>query len=139
MAITKDSGRQTPVVARVSTAAADISAQATYAAIDVPAGAIVIGGYAKITAAFDSSVTLDIGDDGDVDRYIANGASGTYPAVDALEEQTLGNVVMLAPTGYQYTAPNTIDIKLAGAANTTGTIELVVVYIVVGREEFSEG
>jgi len=139
MAITKDSGRQAPVVARVVTAAADISAQATYAAIDVPAGAIVTGGYAKVLTAFDSSVTLDIGDDGDVDRYIKNDASGTFPAVAALAEQTQNSIVMLALTGYKYTAPNTIDVKLAGAANTTGTLELVVEYIVDGREAFSEG
>lgn len=139
MAITKDSGRQPPVVARVATAAADISAQGTYAAIDVPAGAIVIGGFAKVVLAFDSSVTLDIGDDLDVDRYIKNDASGAFPAVAALAEQTAGSTVHLAVTGYEYTAPNTIDVKLAGAANTTGTLELVVMYVVNGREAFSEG
>ena len=102
-------------------------------AISMPAGAIVVGGWAKIVAAFDSSVTLDIGDGDDDDRYIKNDASGTFPAIDALEEQTINNVVMLCPTGYKYTAPDTIDVKLGGAANTTGILEIVVLYIIDGR------
>ena len=139
MAITKDSDRQSPVVARIVTAAADISATGTYPAIDVPAGAVVVGGFARVIKAFNSSVTLTIGDEDDTDRYMTAAGTGAFPAANQLGEQTAGSIMFLALTGYEYPSNDTIDVVLGGAANTTGELEIVVIYVVAGRAEFSQG
>jgi hypothetical protein len=112
-----------------------------YEAVHLPAGARVTGGFAIVTEAFPGSVTIDIGDEVDPDRYIKNdaAASGTvvYPVISSLAEQTLGNVAYLCPTGYKYTANDTIDVTVAGAAPTaSGKLLLIVKYTIDGRSAF---
>lgn len=131
MAITKDASRQPPITARVVASvgsSGDISAQATYAAIDVPVNAIVVGGYFNITDATSANVDFNVGDGGSATRYVS-AADGATTGVTAL---TL--------TGYKYTAADTIDINVSTATpSATGEVELVVTYIVDGRAEFAQG
>ena len=141
-------GRQDILVATVEIDHADMAATdggtiavGVYEAVHVPDGARVVGGYAIVTEAFPASVTIDIGDEVDADRYVKNDAdaSGTvvYPVIGSLAEQTLGNVIYLCPTGYKYTTKDTIDVTVAGAAPTaSGKLLLVVEYVVEGRSAF---
>jgi hypothetical protein len=131
MAITKKPARQEIIAARVVASlgsSGDISAQATYEAIEVPAGAIVIGGYINITDATTASVVIDVGDGGVGNRY----------KNDVAADST--GLTALVPTGYKYTTADTIDLTIAGATPAaTGEVELVVQYIVDGRAAFTQG
>lgn len=131
MAITKKAGRQAPITAKVSFTmgtGADVSAVAVYEAIEVPEGAIVTGGYLYISDATTATVDLNIGDGGSSTRY-ASAVDGAATGLTAL-----------VPTGYQYTAKDTIDIAITvAAAEAAGAGELVVTYIVDGREVFTQG
>ena len=131
MAITKKAGRQAPITAKVSFTlgtGADVSAVAVYEAIEVPEGAIVTGGYLLISDATTATVDLNIGDGGSSTRY-ASAVDGAATGLTAL-----------VPTGYQYTAKDTIDIAITvAAAEAAGAGELVVTYIVDGREVFTQG
>lgn len=131
MAITKKAGRQGPITAKVSFTmgtGADVSAVAVYEAIEVPEGAIVTGGYILISDATTATVDLNIGDGGSSTRYAAT-VDGAATGLTAL-----------VPTGYQYTAKDTIDIAITvAAAEAAGAGELVVTYIVDGRDVFSQG
>ena len=119
MAITKSTARQWPLVAVVDFDYADIPAQATYEAIDIPAGAIVTGGILEI-------ITPDTG----------NGTIAVH----------IGSTVLLAANDYDAaartfftetdvvsTAPDTVDIVVATANLTVGTFRLIVKYIIAGR------
>ena len=115
-----------------------------YEAVKLPAGAIVVNAQAIIVEAFPASVTIDIGDEVDPNRYIANAAAaqGTavYPEIGSLAEQTITDRMYFAPTGYKYTTPDTIDVTVAGAAPTaSGKLGLFVQYIVEGHAAFSQG
>lgn len=131
MAITKSEGRQEVIAARVTGTfgtGADIAVQGTYEAINVPAGAIVIGGNLVISDATTATVDVHIGDGVDDNRY-ADNVDGAATGLTAL---TL--------TGYKYTAADTIDVMVDTAdPAAAGAFELVVLYIVDGRAAFSEG
>lgn len=135
MAITKDAGRQSRLVAGPLTISYDTVATndgTVEAVIDVPQNAIVVGGSFTVDTAFDSgtSDSLDIGDGGDDDRYTSS----------AIDLQATGRTA-LTLTDYKYTAGDTIDIKYtaAGTAATAGSGRLFVEYVVDGREESSFG
>lgn len=131
MAITKKAGRQEIIAAKVDFTfgtGADVAVQGTYPAIDVPAGAIVVGGYLNITDATTATVDVNVGDGGSTTRY-ASAVDGAATGRTAL---TL--------TGYKYTTPDTIDVVITVAdPAAAGTAELVVEYIVDGRAAFSQG
>lgn len=147
----QDRGRQEEIVAYKEFDHSDMAATdggtvatGTYEAVHLPQNAIVTGGYAVISEAFPASVTIDIGDGVDDDRYVKNdadaGGTVVYPVIGSLAEQTLGDVMYLCPTGYKYTAADTIDLKIGGAAPTaSGKIKLVVKYVVEDREAFGQG
>lgn len=131
MAVTKDSGRQEVIAARVVVTFGtgnDIAVQGTYPAIDVPEGAIVVGGHINISDATTATVDVHLGDGGVTNRYADNidgGATG---------------LTALTLTGYKYTAADTIDILVDTAdPAAAGQAEVVVMYIVDGRAAFSEG
>ena len=150
MAITKDSGRQYPVVARLVVGYADgkgVFDDGTQTeAIDVPAGAIVIGGYVRVNTVFNStsSDALIVGDGVDPNRYIATcdlQSLGHYHFImgDVLTANTTSATV---GPGYKYPASDTIDITwTAGTANTatTGEFELVVSYLIDGKAHENQG
>jgi hypothetical protein len=74
-----------------------------------------------------TSLVLDVGDDGDTDRFITGsviGRSSTAGQIDSLAA-TYGNKDGFA---YEYTADNTIDVKVQTApasGASTGTVTLV--------------
>lgn len=131
MAITKNAGRQEVIAARVTFTfgtGADVAVQGTYAAIDVPNGAVVVGGHLNISDATTATVDVNIGDGGLTTRYAA--------AVDGAAT----GLTALVPTGYKYTDADTIDVNITVAdPAAAGTAELVVLYIVDGRSAFSQG
>lgn len=131
MAITKNSGRQEVISARVTGTfgtGADIGVQGTYGAIDVPAGAIVVGGYFYISDATTATVDVHVGDGGVTNRY-ADNVDGAATGITAL-----------TITGYKYTVADTIDLLVDTADPAAdGAWELVVNYIVDGRAAFSQG
>ena len=89
--------------------------------INVAAGTTVLDGYI-IFDDLGTGATVDVGDDGDVDRFI-DGADVSTAA--GLTRFAVGAGGKTFP--YTYTAANTIDIKTLGA-ETSGTITLVVFF-----------
>ena len=131
MSITVDSGRQDLLVADVDFTYADFTSGSPAAAIEVPAGAVVVGGFIVIDTAFDSATsdTIIVGDGGDDNRY-ANAVNGASAALTAL-----------TITGYEYTETDNIDIQWTGvgAAPSAGAGRLVVHYYVDGRAAQNQG
>lgn len=130
MAITKNGARQWPLTARVSFTYAElgaaVAATTVVPAIDLPVGAIVTGGYLVITTAFvnaGGTSTIAVGDGDSASRYLGD------------TDDKSAALTALVPTGYKYTAQDTIDIDLAvvTAVLTAGAGELVVHYIVEGK------
>lgn len=103
----------------------DIATTGTVTAINVPAGAIVVGGYLNVSDATSANVDIHVGDGVDDNRY-ANDVDGAATGVTAL---TL--------TGYEYTTADTIDVMVdTASAAADGQMELYVMYIVDGRSAF---
>jgi hypothetical protein len=131
MAIIKDFGRQELIVARVTGTFGtgyNVPLQAVYPAIEVPQGAVIVGGHFVVSDVTTASVAVAIGD----------GTLGTRYA-SGINANALG-LTALVPTGYKYTVQDTIDITVSAATPAAyGTFELVVEYIVDGRAEFSQG
>jgi hypothetical protein len=97
--------------------------------VPVQAGTKVVG-MKLISDDIDSgtgTVILDVGDDGDTDRFIDGSAVG---AAGGSADFLAGLVAALpaAAVGYEYAADNTIDILVQVAPNAggTGTLKLLV-------------
>ena len=98
--------------------------------LEIPAGCLVINAGAEVMKAFNSSVTADIdfaaGDD------IVDGADVTSTGFCAAGTNGQTNVIGTgsASTYTQFMAStDTIDVKLAGAAPTTGRIRVYAVVV----------
>ena len=98
--------------------------------IEIPAGVLVINAGAEVMKAFNSSVTADIdfaaGDD------IVDGADVTSTGFCAAGSNGQTNVIGTgsASTYTQFMAStDTIDVKLAGAAPTTGRLRVYAVLV----------
>ena len=133
MAITKATGRQFSVSSKVeftmgTAAGEDIGVIAVYPAIDVPEGAIVLGGYIAVTDVTTATVDLDVGDSTTPARYV-NGVDGAALGLTAL-----------VPTGFKYTTADEITVSVTVAdADAAGAAVLQVDYMVDERAQFSEG
>lgn len=136
MAITKNSNRQDPLVAKADFTFADFNAGAVtattiFAALDLPVNAIVISGHLVVTTAFNSTgaVTASVGDGGSAARYLGDTSLKSAART------------ALVPTGYKYTAGDAIDLDVAIAtdASTAGAGYLIVEYIVDGRGVENQG
>lgn len=102
----------------------DIATTGTVTAINVPAGAIVIGGFVNVSDATSASV----------DIHVQSAALAVYVA--DIDGAATG-VTALVPTGYQYTTSDTIDVMVdTASAAADGQMELYVEYIVDGRSAF---
>lgn len=137
MTITKNSGRQEVIAATADFTYADVTSGTYAGAVDVPAGAIVVGGHLAITTIFNSATDdkFSIGD-----KVGANAAAAaTYAAQSA--DITAPGAVEIVPTGKKYTEPSTVGIVWTGtgAAPSAGAGRLTVLYIVDGRAAFSQG
>lgn len=137
MPITKKSGRQEVIAATADFTFADVTSGAYAAAVDLPGGAIVVGGHLAITTPFNSGTDdkFSIGDK----VGAASAANTTYAAQSA--DITAAGAVPIVATGKKYTEPSTVGIVWTGtgAAPSAGAGRLTVLYIVDGRAAFSQG
>jgi hypothetical protein len=126
MAITKNGNRQWPIVAKVDFIWSDLTDATLEAAIDIPAGATVVGGGVTIDTAFDSATSdsIDIGDGDDPNRYTASVVDAKAAGFTALDI-----------TGYTYTTLDTIDVEInsVGGGLSAGAGSLEVWYVLDGR------
>lgn len=138
MPITKNPGRQEIIAAHVTFAYGDVTDDTYMAAVDLPAGAIVVGGFAAITTLFNSATDdkFSIGDK----EGSASAVKTTYAALSA-DVTAAGTSIPIVPTGHQYASPATVGVVWngSGAAPSAGAGILVVEYIVDKRAAFSQG
>lgn len=125
----KNVGRQYPLVAYQEFTLSEMTSGSALLTVKLPAGAIVVSGFAFISTAFNSGTTdaLTIGDGGSAARYATVTAGSGALSANLYKA--------LTPTGYQYTAADTVDLTWTGAgtAATTGAGYLLVTYIVENR------
>lgn len=110
MAISKDVGRQYPLVAIVPFVYTDFTSGVGVAAVDLPAGARVTGGALVITTAFDSATSdvIEVGDSGSALRYLSQDvktAAGSFAIVPTELVTTAAGEILLEWTGVS-TAPS---------------------------------
>lgn len=127
MSITKDIGRQYPLVARVDfTYESFGTSGVAEEAIDLPAGSHVTGGALVIEVAFDSATSdaIDVGDGDTANEYLS-----------AQDVKTAVGSFPLVPTEKEYTAPGTIGIEWTGVgtAPSAGSGYLLVEYVMEDR------
>ncbi len=132
MPIKLNAGRQELVVAYLDIKAGDLASGAAGKAIELPAGAVLVGGDVVVKTPFNSATTatLKLGDKADDDRY-------TTSAVDL---KTAGRTA-LALTGYSYKVSEYLQALFVetGAVATVGWVRIAVSYYVEGRAAFSQG
>jgi hypothetical protein len=128
MAITKNDGRQEVICAVQEIDGATIGAAGLSEAVDLPEGAIVVGGYLNVTTAFTGGIDITLAVSG-------GGASLTATDVDTA---TSSNALTVDGTVVA-SGGDTVDVTLAGTTPTGGTAYLIVEYVVKGRAAFSEG
>lgn len=130
MAITKKAGRQEVISAYVPFGFADLVDATAVAAVDLPEGAIVVGGALVIREVFNSATS---------DTIAITVNSETLLAATSVA--ALGSTLLTSGSAAALTAPDTVDVTWdgTGTAPTTGAGYLVVNYIVEGRAAFSEG
>ena len=85
-------------------------------AIDIPAESIVLNAGLEVLTASPSSVTLDLGDGGDVDKYV-DGYDSTSTGYAAC-------VINASNVGHVYGSADTIDIKVLGAQDTSAKVRV---------------
>jgi hypothetical protein len=131
MSITKNAGRQEVISAYVDVALADLTSGAAAAAIDLPPGAVVVGGDVVVDTAFDSGTSdaIVVGDASVANRYL------TSTSIAATGRTAL------VPTGFKVTAAQpavAVTWTGVGTAATVGALRLRVDYIVRGRSFFTQ-
>ena len=84
--------------------------------LNIPAETLIINAGIEVLTASASGVTLDLGDGGDVDRYI-----------DGLDSTSTGHGAQVATAsnvGHVYGSADTLDVKVLGAQDTSGKIRV---------------
>jgi len=119
MAITKNVGRQTVLVADVDITAAMIPAVAVYEAVDLPVGAIVTGGTFEVITVDGGGGTVKVNLGADV--LLA--ATATSAVIQTFFTQGAAEI----------TAADTVDVEVETAVLTTFVGRLIVQYIIDGR------
>lgn len=119
----KANGRQYPMVAVQEFDYTDTAAGAVE--INLPAGAVVIGGGIAVDTAWNSgtSAAMDAGDSGSAERYAAD-----------IDLKAAGYTA-LEPTAFKYAANDKVLLAsaLVGTAATAGAGRAIVQYIVSNR------
>lgn len=137
MPIKKISARQGVIAATADFKFSDLASGVYAPAVDVPGGAIVVGGHLAITEVFNSATDdkFSIGDQEGSDAAVKT----TYAALSA--DIAAPGAVALVPTGKKYAKSGTVGVAWTGtgAAPTAGAGCLTVLYIVDGRAAFSQG
>lgn len=120
--------RQYPLIAVAEFAYSELASGEEVEVIDLPVGAIVVGGYAYAETADNAGTTvvLDVGDAADPDRYVTSLSLATAGVSEAFASTVLGRKY---PTGGAITATRTVT----GTASTAGNSRIVVEYIIDGR------
>jgi hypothetical protein len=96
---------------------------------DLPAGAMPIGWRAVVTEGFagDTTAVMEVGIDGDVDKYSANTAQSCLPA------GTVGSMVLAADAWTAHATAKTPRVTVTGTANFTainaGSMQVEIFYI----------
>ena len=85
-------------------------------AIDIPAESIVLNAGLEVLTASPSSVTLDLGDAGDVDKY--------FDGYDSTSTGYAAAVINASNVGHVYGSADTIDIKVLGAQDTAAKVRV---------------
>ena len=88
-------------------------------ALDIPAESMVINAGLEVLTVSPSGVTLDLGDGGDVDRFV-DGHDSTATGFAA-------NVINASNIGHVYGSADTIDIKVIGAQDTSAKVRVFAV------------
>ena len=133
MPITKNKARQEVISAWVDFTFADIPTTATvYAAMDMPANAVVIGGDLTVTTAWNTATTatLSVGDVTLATRYATT-----------VDLKTAARTA-LTVTGFTVTGTQPVingTTAYVGAAATAGAARLRVDYIIKGRSWMTQG
>lgn len=132
MPIKKNAGRQELISASLLINFNDPTAYGTAeSAIDLPGGAILVGGDVTVLTAWNSatSATLKLGDTADDDRY-----TGT-----PIDLKTAGRTA-LTVTGWRHPIAESLKALLAqaGAAATAGQARISIQYYVLGRSAFTQ-
>ncbi len=127
MPITKNPARQELKVAEVAFTYLDLAPSASVQpAIELPGGAVVVGGQLVIDTAFNSATNdqIAVGDAASAARYLGDTVVRTNGARTAL-----------VPTGFINTGPTDVTIRWTGtgAAPTAGAGRLQVEYYIRGR------
>ena len=87
--------------------------------LDIPAESMVINAGLEVLTASPSGVTFDLGDGGDVDRFV-DGHDSTSTGLAA-------NVINASNVGHVYGSADTIDIKVLGAQDTSAKVRVFAV------------
>ena len=131
MAISKNTARQSVAAAYQSFELANFGDGLAQAAIQLPGGSVVVGGFLVVDQVFNAATTatLAIGDSLSATRYLAatdaKTAARTALTIPGYETLTRGDVIVT----YAFT----------GAAATTGKARLVLQYIRSKKAEFTQG
>lgn len=133
MAITLNSGRQYPLAAVLEFTFADQAVPIADApAIELPANAVVTGGYVEVTTAY-----VGLGASATIDLQIDN-VSLLAAAVDL--DVAAGTGAAIVPNGAKMAATNTVDVTIAGTGTATaGAVRVIIEYIIVGRANENQG
>ena len=106
--------------------AGDIAGYVSLEIFSVPADSVIIDLMLYITEAFSSSVTIEVGDAADPNRFMdtTTGAATATGSKGMKQDAEPGS-----GGGYRYAAVDTIDVSIAGATPTAGTCEVYLVYL----------
>ena len=129
MAYAKDVARQYPLVALATVSIGQLTSGAALEAIDIPAGATVLGGWYECTVAFNSQTS-------DAVTVSMNGHTYVTDADATALEHTAFTMPTTTSTGLNaVSVPDTIDVTWTGVGTkgTTGTVLVYVEYILSGR------
>lgn len=116
---------QYPLVAEtILVGGTDVAATGTYDLYDLPAGAVIVGGWYEVVETFTGTGTIAIQiDDGTTQTVINAADAGGATGISALSAG-------LQPT---LTVPNTVQAVVATAALTDGKAKVYVEYLLEGR------
>lgn len=134
MPITKKPGRQVKASATADFTFADVASAVYAPAVDLPLGAIVVGGSLFVTTLFNSATT----DTFSIGSQLGSAAAvaTTYSATSA-DVTATGRAATVVPTGIKTTEASTVGVVWTGVgtAPSAGVGKLVVDYIIDGKEE----
>lgn len=115
----------------------DADTSQTLTALNVDAGQTVMHVGARLETAFNdsgsmTSLSLEVGDGGDVDRFLGNNNGGTPNAEDLHVDQTEITTVIDTGQGsvpYNYTSDDTVDAIFTSAGGNLNTLTAGKVHI----------